>query len=303
MKQRGFALMLVIWVLILLSILASSFSRRTYVETETGAWLADQVRLQAASHAAISRGILGLAVRDNELRWKTNGQVYPFSWNEIPVQLVLRNESGKLDLNYAPRSMIVGLLQAQLPNKSAYQLTDALIDWRDRDNTPGTQGAEASDYLNAGYRHVPANGPLTSVAELSQVMGFDGDTVEKLRPYVTVFSRRPKVDASSAPTEVIAAIPGIDESLATQFVTDRDQALAEGTAVSYDALSQGQRYIEVRPSSSVINIEARITLEGVTHREQAVVRLQSSRGSFEILAWHVLPDTTSQDPSQVTAQP
>lgn len=295
MKQRGFALMLVIWVLVLLGVLASSFTRRIHVETETASWLADEVRLQAAAQAGVSRAVLALSTNDPKLRWQTDGRWYTFNWQGTVLKLRLRNESAKIDLNYAPRSVIAGLLQQQFSNKPINELADALIDWRDRDNTPRDQGAEAREYLNAGLRYVPANGPLSSIAELSQVMGFQGDAVEQLRPYITVYSRRPKVDASSAPAEVIAAIPGINQNIAAQFVNEREQAKAAGQVPDYALLAQAQRYIEVRPSTAVVSIDVQIGEGDIAHREQAIVRLQSGGSNVEILAWHVIPNISGSD--------
>lgn len=288
MRQRGFAMILVIWALVLLSLVAAGFSRMVSVETDTASWLSDQVRLQAAANAAVHRAELGVGVRDEQLRWRADGQPRIFDWDGLQTQIVIRSENGKVDLNYAPREMLQRLIQHLGGNVDGSALADALIDWRDRDSNVSDQGAEALDYLSAGRSYVPANGPLTSVAELSQVMGFDAALVDTLRPFVTVYARRPKVEVHTAPAEVIAALPGVDELQARQFIEQRDIALAEDRPLDFTPLTQAQRYFDTRPGGGLFNIEVAVVLDGYRHREQAVVRLQSASGEFEVLSWETL---------------
>ena len=295
MKARGFALILVIWVLVLLSLLAAGFSALVRVESEAGSWLSDQTQLQAVASAAVHRAMLGISVHDKELRWQADAKPRTFHWNGQAVQIVIRSESGKLDINYAPRLVLLGLLQQVGGNADSDALIDALIDWRDRDNQTSPHGAEAADYQAAGLRHVPSNGPLTSISELSQVMGFSGELVQTLRPFITVYARRPKIDVNSAPLQVIAALPGIDRATAEQFVLARAAAQSAEQTPDLSLLSAAKRYFDARTGSGVFNIEVSIPFEGYRHREQAVVRLQSGSGDYEILSWETLAHTDSDN--------
>ena len=288
MKPRGFALILVIWVLVLLSLLAVGFSSQVRVETATGSWLSDQVQLQSSANAAVHRAMLGLAAEDDEQRWYPDGSTHQMVWNDFDIQIVVRNESGKVDINYAPRGLLLRLIQQMPGNLDSNALSDALIDWRDRDNQVSAFGAEGPEYLAAGLSHLPSNGPLSSISELTQVMGFDSALVESLRPYITVHARRPKVDVYSASEVVLASIPGISNAIARDFIRDRQTALANGDRPDIAPLSQAQRYFDAIPSSGIFNIEVTIPFEAYVHREQAVVRLQSTTGQYEILAWETI---------------
>lgn len=284
MKARGFTLILVLWVLVLLSIVAASFSSTIRVETRAGAWAAESVLLEATALAAMHRTILAATAKAHDQRWLADGQPHEFVFQGHRVFIRVRNEGGKVDLNYAPRELLLKLFQQQLGDADHPALVDALIDWRDHDDQVSPRGAEAQDYAAAERSYVPTNGPLGSVSELSQVMGFNNTLVEKLRPLVTVYARRPKIDVGSAPLEVIAALPGITRETAEQFVQQRDAALAEEQPVDTRLLEPALSLIVKHQISGIINIDMLLSADGFQHREQAVVRLQLSTGQFEILS-------------------
>ena len=295
MRNRGFALMLVIWVLILLSIIATSFSSLVRVETRSGSWLSEQTKMQATAMAAIHRGILGASVRDKDQRWNPDGLAHELPWHDYQVSITLRSEGGKIDINYAPKSLLLGLFQNVLQNGESASLVDALIDWRDRDSQTSPLGAEATDYLSAGLSYVPSNGPFSSISELSQVLGFDSEMVEALRPHISIFAKRPKIDASSASVEVLAAIPGIERSMADQFISARDNSRLNNLPLDFTLLDTGRRFFDVRNNSSIISIEVDIVNNNKQrHRERAIVRLQSTKSEYELLAWETLANNSEE---------
>ena len=76
----------------------------------------------------------------------------------------LTDEGGKLNLNSATREQLL-----RLP-ASTDQLADAIVDWRDSDDTPGPSGAESQYYASlpdGGYN--AANAPFENIEELSLV--------------------------------------------------------------------------------------------------------------------------------------
>lgn len=295
MKTRGFALILVLWVLVLLSIVASSFSSTVRVETRSGSWASDSTILEALAIAAINRSAMALSSPDPNLRWRTDGRVNDFRLNGRLVQIRLRNEGGKVDINFAPRAILEELFQLLAPDANPNALVDALIDWRDRDSQASPQGAEARDYLAAGFNYVPANAPLSSVDELSLVKGFNNDVIERLRSSITVYSRQPKIDISAAPVQVIAALPGISLIQAEEFVSSRDAAQEAEEVVDMTLLAVARPYIVNFPASSLVEIELEIEQDGYRHREAAVVRLQSADGNVEILARRTLADEQEEE--------
>ena len=269
---------------ILISSIAFSFSYSVRVETASGTLITDLARAEAIASAGINRAILGISHKQREQRWQLNGRRYAIPWPDAKLAVTMRSEAGKIDINYAPQTLLSKLFRNQLPGTDGAALAATLLDWRDRDNRTSAQGAEANEYLNAGRSYVPANGPLATVSELAQVMGFDGEQVEALRPYITVYSRRPKVDALNAPAAVLSSLPGIDAALAEEFVAAREVALQTGDKVDLGLLQPASRYIELRGSSSLVSVEVSVTLDnGYRYRENAVVRVSPGNAAYEVI--------------------
>lgn len=288
-QPRGFALMLVIWSLVMLASLATGFAYAVRHETRYAGDLAAIARAEAASEAALRIAILALASSDQDSRWQADGRKHDIPWPEASVTVRVHSESGRIDLNRAPSELLIGLLQQILPDADAETLVDAIIDWRDTNDQPRADGAERTDYIRAGYSYGPTNRPFNSVHELSQVMGFDRDAVEALVPYLTVYSRRGRVDAASAEPTVLAAIPGISRADAEAFAAYRDDTLAADEEVNYKELGNGGRFLDTRGNHYVFSLDSDISLaDGTTLREHSVVEIRPGR-HYKVLARELLP--------------
>ena len=293
--SKGFALMLVVWAMIVLTGIASGFAFAVRHETRAAGDTVDLAHAEAAATAALNTAVLLLAVKDADTRWRPDGQLHQIEWQDAVIEVRVRAESGRVNLSLAPVELLVGLFELTVPEADAAALAHALVDWRDRDDDRQPQGAEESDYTKAGYAYAPPNRPLASVHELSQVMGFDRDHIEIIRPYVTVYGRQPRVNAASADVIVLAAIPGIELEAAQTFAIHRDQMLAEGGTLDYTTLRNGRRYLDTRPDYRLVSIDTEVRLpSGLIWREQAVVQLDAARG-YTLLSRETLPAPSFHD--------
>ncbi len=87
------------------------------------------------------------------------------------------------------------------------ELAVSLADWMDADSEaqyPG--GAEDPYYLSLPKPYRAANRPLVELGELLLVKGYDAQTVERLRPYVTVLPIPTPINVNFAPPEVLASV-------------------------------------------------------------------------------------------------
>ncbi|HET7586182.1 MAG TPA: hypothetical protein VFK13_14815 [Gemmatimonadaceae bacterium] len=110
-----------------------------------------------------------------------------------------------LDLNTADTALL-GRVMARLGLRQANALVDALLDWRDGDDTLRPHGAERKWYIDAG-RIPPRNGPLADIRELRAVKGF-----EHLSGLDSVFGvRSGRVVINRAPLVVVGALPGFGD--------------------------------------------------------------------------------------------
>jgi general secretion pathway protein K len=293
-KSRGVVLVIVIWFMTALTTLASGFSMESGMAVR-------QTRntLQSAEARALADGAVFVALRslldDNAVEpWPVDGTVRQVPVGDSLVSVVVLDEAGKVDLNYAPEEMLLNLLTGiGVGDDEAASLADAIADWRDTDDLKRLRGAEAADYRRAGLSAVPSNAPFAAVSELRLVLGMTPEIYRRLAPLVTVYSRSPRVNPVSAPAAVVRALPGIPPETAEAFLAARGSAdgqLNEAVAT----LARAGQFIG-RATPQAVTIRATATLpSGSSFVREATVEFPRGReATYRIAVWRQAIDTAA----------
>jgi general secretion pathway protein K len=220
LDERGVALALVLWLLVLLGAVAAAVVTSTRRASNT---LVNARARTIARYAAESGIVAGTAVLNRSIAAgdAPTGQGLAFNGasrefarlKEVPLgaarfSVALINLSGRLDLNQADPEALVGLFAQFTSSSSARSIVDALLDWRDADELVRPRGGEAAAYVRAGSRFVPPNAPLTRLDEVRRLLGMSESLALAVEPYVTV-NGSPLVDVNAAPGPVLEALPGV----------------------------------------------------------------------------------------------
>ena len=206
----GFALVVVLWMLTVLSFLAVSYSGAMRVETQVAANESASATARALAEAGIHFGILQLLAEDNPQERMADGRILAFPYAGTEIAVTLQDETGKVDLNAAPDTLITNLLVgAGLAEDDAKAQSARIIDWRDDNDERHPDGAEDSDYDNIGWPYPPKNAPFESIGELSRVLGMTPALAAILAPAVTVYSGVAGINPFVAPKLALLALPGM----------------------------------------------------------------------------------------------
>ncbi|HEX5178439.1 MAG TPA: hypothetical protein VFW04_03855 [Gemmatimonadaceae bacterium] len=238
--RAGFVLLAVLWVMVGVSALGfglallarraagTAHNRRA---ATVALWLAEGCasRAEAAIGDALAHrsGRDSTAVADRVRQsWAgldtavaTSAFIY-----DAPCAVTLRPGGTTIDVNTADDSLLVHLFVA-LGNAPAVadSLADAVLDWRDADDVPRPNGAEASWYATQG-REPPRNAAFADVRELTRVRGLERrtglDSLLGVEPYRIVLDR--------APLAVITALPGFTSEAVARIADHR----ASGVPIS-----------------------------------------------------------------------
>lgn len=207
-SNRGAALLLVLWLLLLLAGLIGGFALTARVESMQG-----QVQVRGVAATAIARAGLEYALTrvddaDPRRRWTPDGRAQAWSYGDAQLTITLVDENGKVDLNQADLNLLTELFRAVgEPGERAARLAAAVVDWRDPDVlTQPSGGAEDADYAAAGLPYGAKDAEMESVAELEQVLGVSPALYAKVEPYITVHSGRAAPDPAFAPAVVLDAM-------------------------------------------------------------------------------------------------
>jgi general secretion pathway protein K len=230
--ERGVALALVLWLLVLLGAVAAAVVTSTRRASNT---LVNARARTIARYAAESGIVAGTALLNRSMAAgdMPAGQGLAFSGasrafarlKDVPLgaarfSVALINLSGRLDLNQADPEALVALFSQFTSSSSARAIVDALLDWRDADDLVRPRGGEAAAYVRAGSRFIPPNAPLTRLDELRRLLGMSESLALAVEPYVTV-NGSPLVDVNAAPGPVLEALPGVGPRGARVLLSQR----------------------------------------------------------------------------------
>lgn len=298
-RQRGVALVLVIWVAVILSVIAASFIIERRSETMVVINSISLARAQNAADAGVSRAVADAYRNDPTATdvWKRDGAPHDWTFEGVQVRVEMRDESAKIDVNTASEALLRGLLLSiGLPDDEASRLLDAILDWRDADSLKRPNGAEEAEYRAAGLSYRPGNAPFQALEELQLVLGMRPEIYRRLQPLVTVYSRLPGINPQVASREVLMAVPGLTSDIVDAYIAQRNDALAQGLPLP--ALPQAGSYAS--GMSPVMNVKSVArTEDGTLFAREAVALLRPTpRRPVTYLAWH---ETTAPQPEPVAA--
>ncbi len=240
LKKQGFALVLVVWVLALLSLMVIGFSGQVRTGSSMLSTATGQYKVKALSEAALQRGIHALFNPGQTQSWKLDGQEYEFAYAGAQLFFSIQSEGGKIDLNSASDELLMGLFQTIVQDRddiTAEELLDQLRDWQDEDDLSRLQGAEFNDYEldKAGYG--PSNMPLRSVLEFQQLLGVDQEISKLILPSVTVYSYKTTINPNFAGEGALRALPGVRQGEVDEFLESREREPLSGSGEELPTLA------------------------------------------------------------------
>lgn len=198
--QRGIALVIVLWLLVLLTVIAASHARVIRTETRLAANQLEAGKARGLAEAGAYHAIMELLVRDEALRWPADGSVFRIRYDDGTADVRVRDARGLVDINRVAAATLDKVLTGLGVEESQRQaVVDATLDWRDKDNLKHLNGAEDDDYRRAGMKWAARDGAFSSIEEYRYVMGMTNALFERLVPYLTVHSNQPGVIADFAP--------------------------------------------------------------------------------------------------------
>lgn len=210
-RQRGIALLLVVWVVALLAALVGAFALSARIEQIQGRVLVHRVATDQAARAGLEYALARLREGDPQLAWVPDGRSYDWAFGGVPVQVRVVDESGKVDLNAADQTLLAGLMTALGADPAqAARLAAAIEDWRDPDDLGQAAGtAEDPQYAAAGLPYGAKDAPFEAVSELELILGMPQELAARMFPHVTVYTGQPVPDQRYAGGPVLRAM-GVD---------------------------------------------------------------------------------------------
>lgn len=218
--EKGFALVVVVIVMLMTSFLASMliFSVRTEQritfnskERITASFLAE-AGVNSALFMIVDRPLVLDPAGTTDILLEGLDNYMALEKGKVNYSMV--SESGKIDLNTAsPRLLELFFEYQGLVPEQIATIKDSLLDWRDNDDLYRLHGAEQDHYLNLPNPYIPRNGKVEDPAEFFLING--SETLSgKFRPeeVFTVYNPQKTINVNSlTPTMLDFVMAGDDE--------------------------------------------------------------------------------------------
>ena len=242
MRQRGFALLPVLWASVLLALVAAAVATAMRAETGIARVQRSQAEGRAIADAAIHLAIARLMAADATQHPRLDGSPLVILFDDQPVLLRLQDETGKVDLNLAAAPVLRRYFDVALGGDP---LAEALA----------TQVLERR-------RPGPGRQRFLSVAELALLPGVTPALLAQLAPGLTVYSQQPGPDPATAVPGALLALPGMTPEEVARILVVRQQPDAglPIAGVRRDVLG------------AAVEIQADLDRAGLRIRRRAVVR-------------------------------
>jgi len=220
-REKGVALIMVLGLLSLVSVWAITAGQEDWISLRQAenmaqssrAWMAAESGLELA-HSILLDDIKKSQTDNLTEDWAQAAPSFPVDEGEVTASI----EDANRFINLNDLVNVQGIIQPKavaivqrlflildIPPSLVY----ALVDWMDAADKPsGPGGAESAAYFDKSYG--PKNAPLDRIEEISLIIGFDAEMLEKLRDVaiVRVSKGVTPVNINTASREVLLALSG-----------------------------------------------------------------------------------------------
>lgn len=318
--RRGFAMIVVLWFLVLLAGIGIHVAAVGRSESQVAANLVASAKAEAMAEGAVARAAYGLGDPRPEQHWLADGSLHELKVPGGTVLVTVRDESGKIDVNSAPVAMIAALFaNLGVDAGLASQLATAIHDNANppKNNGPANPGEAATQTdgpLYGDQRQGQSTQPTPSIpAAAAGIPGLPGSTPANPNAFISLEELR-AIPGMTA--EIFAAVsPYLTVHTGTETPDYRVASLAVRRAIDASSTGPGARDRRTvragnpAPNAPIQPIVAEITAtaraeSGATFTRIAVIRTEASRpDGYQILSWRRPAGATASGSSDGAAAP
>lgn len=241
--EKGVILIVSLWMVAILAIFAVSIGRQSAISLKLTSYDIDKLKAYFIARAGIIRALaekrleykenLSIGVDALSQPWANNKKLFdrhhlgdgsytvgyeypsPKRSDDVPVTLYgLMDEESKININTTTEETIKNLLvYFDIDEDDAVDIAGAIIDWRDKDDDVASSedrllyGAEDTYYQGLLQGYDCKNSDFDTIYELLLIKGITPQTLNMIKPYITVFGSG-KVNINSASEPVLTALIG-----------------------------------------------------------------------------------------------
>ena len=221
-QQQGYALILVLWIVVLLSAVTLLFQSSARTETRLLALDLNASEARAIAEAGVWLGAQSIVADARGARTAQRPRELDIEFEGHRVQVLIRDVSGLINLNLAAANLLDSAFAgAGLDVSERTRIVNAILDWRDVD-TDARNGGPEPQSVETAWGMVPVrNGLFATVDELRSIPGMTDAVYRQVRDRFTVYGSHRRINLNAAPRQVLAALPGADDETVDAYLAER----------------------------------------------------------------------------------
>ena len=307
-NRRGFALLAAIWLIVAIATVALQFSLDARERRLLGINTAERGKGRAAAIGALnaSQAALEQALRQGPgnragrlalLRgadpWLDADSIFSgvILVDSIPVEVHTLDLGTQLNLNSMGEQQLRTFFSFALRDfATADKIAQSILDWRDADSIPRSNGAERDYYLREGRLALPSNQTFREVSDMLSVEGMTPEIFERVSPYLTTRGSG-VVNLNSADTVVLRSVPGMTDQILASILSQRSMGRRISNLSSILPRGGGPFGGAANPLNSAVTLdvaELQLTLTAYVGPQQLPVRLNAivqRQGANSRITW------------------
>lgn len=219
--QRGFALIIVLWAVVLIGMLITQLTANGRTEARIAGNLAANAAAEAAADGAVATAVYRFLDADQRQHWPADDAAHRLTIGPSKIAVHLADLGGRVNPNLASDALLEALLrEIGVDGGQAAALAGAITDWHD---PTARHGAGEMAYRAAGLDYGPAGGPFETVEELGRVRGMTPDLLAALLPHISLWTSDEMPDADQADPVVRRALDRLPPQLDANPVQPQQQ--------------------------------------------------------------------------------
>lgn len=212
-RERGLALVSVLWGVAILSLIAAAMLSASVTTATIGRNTWNATRAGNAADTAVNRAILALLDDRAQRQPRVDGTPVLWRFNNLGVKTWVQDESGKINLNVAPKELLQGLfVSGGMSASDAGALADRVV---------ARRGPQDTLSPKATFR---------AAEDLLAVPGMTREVFDRIAPALTVYGHTGAVNQQVAPREALRALPNMGDDVIDRLFKNRDAAHAAALA-------------------------------------------------------------------------
>jgi general secretion pathway protein K len=237
-QRRGFALLAAIWLVVAIATVALQFAldarERRLLGINTaergkgraaaiGALNASQAALEQALRQGPGTGNARVALLRGSDPWLDADSIFSgvMLVDSIPVDVATLDLGTQLNVNTMGEQQLRTFFSFALRDfATADKIAQAILDWRDADSIPRSNGAERDEYIREGRLALPSNQSFREVSDLLSVIDVTPEIYARVSPYLTTRGSG-IINVNSADTVVLRAVPGMTDAMLANILNQR----------------------------------------------------------------------------------